>query len=320
MAKILNDTELKKLIEHKIIINADLSCIGPNSYTLRLGAKGEYINIEKEFDISKNKKGFKLPTGNSVGITSYEEVDFREETVNKLYPNCALFAYISPITDLSREGIIAHTTKIDAGYKGMLNWTLNNTSNKENDFIYKEKIYNLTIFKLEKNEEVPKELYGGHYQNQTGYIRSKRQSAPKGMKDNEWENPSDKNSPEKHIENLIKSGYPWNILGKQLKALHGEFKTVTDEYSRIDESINNLHNDFDTKIDDLDKKIDSTIENKQSKLLVNVGSMIGIIMGIVLSAIASDTVKGAFNNYGGTISFIIILAMIFLVWFNNKKK
>ena len=318
MAKILNDIELKKLVDNKIIINGDYDCVRPNAYVLRLGAKGEYINIEnrKEFDIATKKKGFKLPTGISVAITSFETLDFSRDAVHKIYPKCDLFAWMSPITDLSREGIVTQTTQIDVGFCGTLNWTFNNTSNLENEFLYKENLYRLTIFKLEDGEEIPDKPYDGNYQNQTGVVHSKRQGAPRGMKDSEWESPFGKNSPEKHLEYLVSSGYPWNILGKQFKALDGELKTVTDEYNKIDNSINNLANEVHLIPD----KIDRAINNKQSNFLINIGVVFSIFIGIGISIVTNDITKSFLYNYGSLIGISILLMAIVVFVVNNKKQ
>jgi deoxycytidine triphosphate deaminase len=317
MAKILNDIELKKLIQHNIITNGNEDCVRSNAYILRLGAKGEYINIEnnKEFDISKNKKGFKLPAGTSVAIISFETLDFRREVVHKLYPKCDLFALMSPITDLSREGILTQTTQIDAGFCGVLNWTFNNTSNIENEFLYKENLYRLSIFKLEDGEEVPEKPYGGSYQHQTDIVRSKRKGAPRGMKDSEWQTPFDKNSPEKHLEFLAKSGYPWNILSKQFKALDGEFKTITDEYSRIDESINKLNN----KVDFIPKQIDDALDDKRSHFLINTGVVFSFFVGVGVTVMTNDSIKNIVYDYGSLIGVAIIVAAGIVLFVNNKK-
>ena len=56
MATILNDTELKKLIGN-IIIDGDPTSIRPNSYILRLGNEGEFLNAGKVFTLGKSKKG-----------------------------------------------------------------------------------------------------------------------------------------------------------------------------------------------------------------------------------------------------------------------
>src|SRR5438105_1346804 len=157
MATILNDSELKKLIG-TIIVDGDLTSIRPNSYVLRLGSEGEFLNAGKIFKLGKSKKGLRLPPGHSVALTALETIDFRAETIEKVYPGCALHALISPTTDLSREGIVAPTTQVDAGYSGTLNWTITNTSNEERRFLYKERLFRLTVLKLEKGE-VPLKPY-----------------------------------------------------------------------------------------------------------------------------------------------------------------
>lgn len=314
MAKILNDTEIKKLIKHNII-KGDEACIRSNAYILRLGAKGEYTHIGKEFDISGVKKGFKLPTGNSVAIISYEQIDFRRETVHQLYPKCDLFAYMSPITDLSREGIATHTTVIDSGYHGVINWTFNNTSNKENEFIYKENLYKLVVFKLEGGEEIPEHPYQGNYQNQTGIVRSKRQGAPKGMRENEWESPINEKSPEKHLEHLINSGYPWSILGERLKTLDGQLITITNEYSKIDDSINKLADE----VHSIPEKIDKAIKNKQSDWIINIAIMIGAFSGLFLTLLTTDITYKFMNKYGGVIGVVVLMGALFVLFMNRKK-
>ena len=59
MAIILNDAELKKLIG-SVIVDGDEACIRPNSYILRVGSTGEFINTGKEFELGKSKKGIIL--------------------------------------------------------------------------------------------------------------------------------------------------------------------------------------------------------------------------------------------------------------------
>jgi len=56
VATILNDNELKKLLG-TVITNGDPSSIRPNSYVLRLGDEGEFLNATKEFTFGKTKKG-----------------------------------------------------------------------------------------------------------------------------------------------------------------------------------------------------------------------------------------------------------------------
>lgn len=85
VARILSDKEIRALLG-TVIINGDLNCIRPNAYVLRLGAKGEFLNTGKEFNISSDKKGLCIQPGHAVAVTAYETLDFRRETVHKIYP------------------------------------------------------------------------------------------------------------------------------------------------------------------------------------------------------------------------------------------
>ena len=124
MATLLNDSELKKLLG-TVIIDGKESCLRPNSYILRMGETGEFLNTGKNFTIGdkKEKGGIKIQPGHSIGLTSYEKIDFTRETVRKLYPEHDLHAFISPTTNLSREGIVAPATQVDVGWAGTLNWS-----------------------------------------------------------------------------------------------------------------------------------------------------------------------------------------------------
>lgn len=171
MATLLNDIELRKLFG-TVIKDADENNLHPNSYILRLGRAGEFMNSRKAFEI-KPGKGIKLPPGHAVGVTALEEVDFRQETVEKIYPGCSFYGFLSPTTDLSREGLVTASTQVDAGYHGTLNWTINNHSPTEAKFVYGEKLFRLTLFKLEQGE-VSETPYAGDYQDKESYVRSAR--------------------------------------------------------------------------------------------------------------------------------------------------
>jgi septation ring formation regulator EzrA len=57
------------------------------------------------------------------------------------------------------------------------------------------------------------------------------------MKEGEWEDGHVKGGPEDALETLLKSGYPWHMLGQRLKAVDQQMKTVTDEYGDIRDAI-----------------------------------------------------------------------------------
>ena len=325
MATLLNDKELRSLFG-SVIQNADEACLRPNSYVLRLGARGEFINTGKDFDLSKDKKGIQLHPGHAVGVTAYENLDFRRETVRKIFPGHDLHAFVSPTTDLSREGVIAHTTQVDAGFHGTLNWTFNNNSNEERRFLYKERIYRITIFKLSEGE-TPEHLYTGDYQDQKGYVRSKRAGAPIGMKESEWENPFVKGGPQEVLEQLISSGYPWNMLGKRLKEIDQQFQDITKEYSEIQDAIEKLNTSINQSRERqsdtpnmVRKILREEVGSLQNRWIIGAGSLFLGAMGLVLGIPNDPQVWGFLREYGAVIGSILVFAAIAGFVFIKRQK
>lgn len=330
MATILNDHELKKLLG-KVIVNGDAACVRPNSYILRLGDEGEFLTAGKEFTLGKTKKGIRVPPAHSVAITSWETIDFRKETVQAIYPDCALHGILSPSTDLSREGIVAPTTQIDAGYNGTLNWTITNTSNQERRFLHGERIYRITFLKLEKGE-VPLNFYQGSYQGQTGYVRSRRTGAPVGMRESEWEDAVAEGGPEALLENLIKSGYPWAGLGQKLKLIDQQFKIVSEEYGAIDDSLTALKTEvegFKQQQNDAARSIPQTITTAlkeettalQNRWLLTSGSLLMALLGLVISFTNNQHAQDFLKANGWWIGLILVLGGVgaFLAAFRRSK-
>ena len=150
MAELLNDVEIRRILGTVIKDGVETS-VRPNSYVLRLGSAGEFLTTGKEFSLGDEpgkKKGIKVSPGESVALTAREGIDFTRKTVQEHFPDCDLHAFISPTTDLQREGVVAPTTQIDAGYEGTLNWTLSNSSSEERRFVYEERLFRLAILKL----------------------------------------------------------------------------------------------------------------------------------------------------------------------------
>ncbi len=327
MAVMLNDAELKGLLG-KVIVDGDPSCLRPNSYVLRLGSVGEFLNTSKEFEIghTHKKKGLRIQPGHSVGVTSLETLDFRRETVHAIYPGQDLHAFLSPTTDLSREGIVAPATQVDAGFHGTLNWTLTNTSSEERKFVHKERIYRITIFRLER-DETPEHLYSGSYQSQMGYVRSRRTGAPVGMKDTEWEDAFAKGGPEDLLDNLIRSGYPWHILGSRLKEIDQQFKTVTEEYSDVHDSINELSaivSAIREKQTDTPETVRKVLREEtghlQNRWLIGAGSLFLALTGIGLTASTSSVVLGFLETHGVVVGVsLVVVAAVALILLSRQK-
>ena len=295
MAKILNDVELKRLLG-KVIVDGDESSIRPNSYILRLGSHGEFLNTGKDFELGKDKKGIRIQPGHAVGVTAHETLDFTRKTVQAIFPDQDLHGILSPTTDLSREGIGASSTQVDAGYFGTLNWTLTNSSSQERRFVHKERLYRLTILRLEEGE-TPDILYSGDYQQRKGYVRSERTGPPVGMRETEWEDASVTGGPEEMLDNLIKSGYPWQLLGTRLKEIDEQFKTVTQEYSDIDDAIRKMSSEMEgirkaqggtpATVREILRDEASSLQNRW---LIGVGSILFTVVGLGLTLLSNESV------------------------------
>jgi len=318
MAVILKDTELKALIG-KVIVNGDVSCVRPNSYILRLGSKGEFLNSNKEFNLGKKKKGIRVHPGHSVAVTAHEELDFCRETVHKIYPGDDLHGMISPTTDLSREGLVAPSTQVDAGYHGTPNWTIANTSNQERRFTFKERIFRLIIFRLGPGE-TPDDLYSGDYQDQFGYVRSRRKGAPVGMKDSEWADSIVEGGPEEMLENLVKSGYPWNILGERLKIIDRQFETVTDEYSNISDSIDALKTEMKETRNSLRTLLMEEATSLQNRWLLGTGSVIVGFAGLALTVMSNERSLAFVKQHGVVIGLTFVLAAVITTVLISRRK
>lgn len=330
MATILNDVEIERLLD-SVIIRGEESCIRPNSYILRVGQAGEFLNTDKEFSIGDEGDfgGIKIAPGHSIGLTSFEDIDFRRETVHKIYPDCDLHAFITPNTSLSREGIVAPATQIDAGYNGTLIWTLANTSMKERRYLHKANVFRMTIFKLEKGE-VPLEPYDGHYQKEFGYVKSKRRDAEVGMRESEWETASVPGGPQDTFEILAKSGPPWDVLTERLKLIDRQFKTVSNEYSDIKDETQEIKNEIrslrsevtdvckgqETLSGEVKKIVEKTMQveflNWHYRWIVTLGQFIMAIFGLSLIGLKIEPVMKFLKDYTLVIG-IVLFGGAFLV-------
>lgn len=324
MAEVLSDKELKSIIG-TVIKDGAPNSIRPNSYVLRLGESGEFLNSGKAFKLGKGKKGIRVAPGHSVGVTARETIDFSRKAVREHFPDHDLHGIISPTTDLAREGIVAPTTQVDAGYKGTLNWTIVNTSSHERRFVYEERCFRLTILKLTEGER-PDQIYDGDYQGHTGYVPSQRRGAPVGIKEHEWEDSTTKGGPEDLLQGLIKSGYPWNVLGERLATLDGQFKTVTNEYAEIAESIHklqsevsSLRSDQDNLTDRVRKAVSDQIPAALAPLAFGASTVLIALLGLGLAVLSSERAVLFLDSYGGGVGLLMMLGAGLVGYLYRRK-
>lgn len=260
MPKILPDRDVKRVIG-TLIRGADEKFLNPNGIELRLGADVRFLSTGEEKRLSDGLF-LKVTPGETVLISSLEELDFTQESVRKVFPESMLMGFITPTTTMMREGISQVTTKIDAGFRGTLNWSLRNGST--NDLIIKfgEPIYKLTLLLLDKGEE-PQAPYGqrdrDRYQDCDGIARSRREIPVDIPKRNLVGSSIEKLDPKKRLQ---EAGYPFNHIGTELTELHGKWEIVSAD-------VRMLKGEFER----LDKTLTKKIEQETGSLLSRINEV-----------------------------------------------
>ena len=336
MAELLNDIEIRRILG-TVIKDGDEGSVRPNSYVLRLGSSGEFLTTGKEFSLGSEpgkKKGIKVSPGQSVALTALETIDFTRDTVQEQFPDCDLHAFISPTTDLQREGVVAPTTQVDAGYRGTLNWTLSNSSSEERRFVYKERLFRLAILKLAEGER-PHALYEGAYQGKTGYVRSERSGAPVGMRSGDWEDATTEEGPAALLDQVIQSGFPWSALGTRLKAIDEQFQAVSNEYASIYDSIERLERDvrgvskeiegISSTQSNLTDRIRQVVREElpamQDRWVIVTASVMVLLIGIGISVSSSAVAMSMLTRHGAWIGpTLAVGAMVAVAWQLRRRK
>jgi deoxycytidine triphosphate deaminase len=143
MAKILPDKDIRRLMG-TALENASPDRLNPNGIELRLGRAVLFHSTGEEAELEEGMF-LKVSPGESVVISSLESIDFTTDTVHRVLPGRMLMGLITPTTTMMREGISQVATKIDAGFRGTLNWGLRNGSVKDLVIQFGEPIFKLTV-------------------------------------------------------------------------------------------------------------------------------------------------------------------------------
>ncbi|MEQ1862772.1 MAG: hypothetical protein ABMA13_22860 [Chthoniobacteraceae bacterium] len=329
MSRILRDQDIKKLIG-TVILDGDARSIRPNCYVVRLGKEGEFLNVQKQFTLGSKTKGLKLPPGHSVALTARETLDFRPETIGKVFAGHALHALVTPTTDLAREGLVTPTGQIDSGYHGTLNFTVTNTSGEERMFLYEERLVRIVFFLLE-GAEIPDAHYDGEYHQQIGYVRSRRKGPPAGMRSDEWETAVVDGSPEDHLDQLIKAGYPWGMLGTRLKIIDRQFQTVSNEYSEIQDTLEKVEtklNELSRQSDEITRDLAGTVksvldeqsDHLQNRWMIVSATMIGGVIGLWLTLAKSEEATAFIARFGAITGIVLLLVCVIVGLFLLRGK
>jgi deoxycytidine triphosphate deaminase len=287
MAKILADRDVRKLLG-TVIVGGDENCINPNGLELRLGNQVLFHSTGEEKKLAPGQV-LKIGSGEMAVINSLEKIDFRPETTAQLFPGAMLMAWITPTTTIMREGVIQVTTKVDAGFHGVLNWGIRNSSAKPLLLEYGEPIFKLTINLLD-GDEVPEVPYGARptdmYQDSEGIVRSARRIRADIPGDRIVSSSFDKLDPKKQLR---EAGHPFDHIGTELVNLDGKFEVVsrdvlllkTQFQDRTTELKEKIEKETTTLAGKLDKTQDHILDRVEllldRRLYTLIGSLIGII-------------------------------------------
>lgn len=279
MAQILPDRDVKRALG-SLIRGGDAKFLNPNGIELRLGRSVRFMSTGEEKSLSDGLF-LQVRPGETVTISSLEEIDFSKEAVQKVFPNAFVMGLITPTTTMMREGISEVTTKIDSGFRGTLNWSLRNGSSKDLIIHYGEPIYKLTLFLLE-GREAPEAEYGkrdrDRYQNSKGIARSMRRIPADIPKGHLIGSSIEKLDPKKHLR---EAGYPFNHIGTELTELHGKWEVVSSD-------VKLLKNEFEK----LDNKLSGKIEQETSSLLEKINQVSDSLLQKLQALIKDRELRG----------------------------
>jgi deoxycytidine triphosphate deaminase len=227
MARILADRDVRRLIG-RVLIDADERLLNPNGIELRLGKHVRFHSTGEEKELAPGMF-LQVNPGETVVISSIETIDFTADTVHTVAPDAMIMGLITPTTTMMREGISQVATKIDAGFRGILNWGLRNGSIQKLTLQYGEPIFKLTLFALDR-DEAPEAAYGTRdkdsYQDTNGIARSNRRIPADLPKSKIVSSSIDQLDPKKQLK---EAGYPFDHIGTELMVLHGKFELVSSD-------------------------------------------------------------------------------------------
>jgi deoxycytidine triphosphate deaminase len=279
VAELLSDKEIEKLIDI-CIIGGDKGCIKPNSYELRLGSKIRFKLTEEEFAL-KEGEWLELGPGESIDITSYQKIDFSTKTVQRIFKDAMLFGLINTRTTLMREGVTQVSTKIDAGFTGVLDWELRNNCYKSLKLEFKEKIFNLMIFKLKENE-IPEVPYGARpedfYQDSEGLKPSARK-IPAQIPDRLIKKPTREKVD--HKKQLREAGPPVSYIGEELVQLDGEIEVVDKSVRVLKEKLEEQAKSVTKNLNDHFLRIENIFNKKFVGIYGFFLALVAITLGVI---------------------------------------
>jgi deoxycytidine triphosphate deaminase len=317
MANVLPDREIKGLLGSAILDGSE-SCIRVNSYEVRLGNRAKFDSTGEEVQIP-NGHFLEIEPGDFVTIESLEGFDLSVSTLKSLGKPNGVFAWITPTTTMMREGFLFASTKVDAGYKGHLNWGIRNSSVKTIKLQQGEHLFKLTLIELSEGER-PDRFYGDDRQDQyqgTSGIRDSARMIPANIPDTHIiRRAQQKIDP---LKQLTQAGYPYNHIGTELIALQGKFEIVSKDVAAMKDMFDGLGKKIDKESDSLNaslqalpEKIDKGIREAFSdQFHLHFDQRMQRTIGIIftLAAFAAALYKGVIQGASQKAQFFSLIGL-----------
>jgi deoxycytidine triphosphate deaminase len=309
MARKLSDREIGKLLED-VVQGGSKELLNPNGIELRLGDNVRYLSTSEQMKVPPGYF-IRVRPGETVMVNSLETLDFSKQTVQKHFPGCMLMAWITPTTTMVREGIIQAATKVDAGFRGQLNWGFRNSSFKDLILQNGESIFKVTL-ELLQDDEVPEKVYGerdkDRYQDTSGVLMSRRKIFADTPSDKTISSSFDKIDPKTQLR---EAGPPFNYVGSELVALQGKFEIVSRNFDDLSKKIEKETSSILGKIEELKKW---TVEQVDHIFSRKFGMIIGTLIGGVSILYGTlQFVKGFAPSQGILIVSTLLLGVIVIL-------
>jgi deoxycytidine triphosphate deaminase len=314
MATILPDREIRKLFG-TVILDRDDGRLTPNGMEVRLGKHVIFQSTDEEKELAPGMF-LKVAPGESVTIASYEEFDFRQEAVEKVFPGCDIMVLLTPTTTMMREGIFQAATKGESGWHGHLNWGFRNSSIKDLVLAFGEPIFKITLFLLAEGEK-PDIRYGerenDRYQNTQGIARSTRMIPSSIPKTKLVSSSVERLDPAKQLR---EAGHPFNYIGTELTTLDNKITVVSNSVGVLKQTIETETGKLSKRVDDSQRTVLEKVEDLfNRKFYQAVGAIIGClsVMFGILTFLRDRGVTGSALGWVAVVGGLGVFLVIFLL-------
>ena len=216
-----------------------------------------------------------------------------------------------------REGIIQAATKIDPGFKGVLNWGFRNSAYKDFRIDFGDSLFKLTMFKL-SGDEFPDDVYGKRkrdaYQNLEGIRRSARHVTADVGKADVIRSSRKRMDPRRELK---EAGYPFTHISTELVAIDGKFEAVHSDMRLLNERFDQLTKHVDEKHETMLERVGRKLDRQATAIA---GSIVGGLLAVVgLRGVLAGSVDALSLNLI-TLTIGVILIVLVIMFYGRGKQ